>query len=478
MARRRISSRRFRIGWYTVSVDTVWTLGKLLLTVAVVVAGYQAYVLWDEYTIERRASETLNGARGLMRTLRTDSDPSGYRQELARASSSLEEAEAAWERGSYRSALFKAQVSRGLLLDIVDARQNPGRRGEARFIYVEGQVEYRRGETGRFRPARPRDVLYEGDYVRSSARGSAEILFDGDGTLFTVRSGTMLKVQRSLTLRSRQEPVRMEYGWVDLETSRRPSGVETEYAALRLHTDSLATVTYEEQSATSRFALGKGGAEVSAPGTGEVRRLQELEQLVQKAESLGTVTSLIGRPEPTAPVNNFDLNLDRAQQVTLAWRPVEDAGGYQLQVARNRLFSEKIVDRRRSQTSATLAVSGEGNFYWRVAALGEDDVLGPWSPMRKFRVVSLGGLGWRDTVPPVLEIADVNVNGQIVIVTGRTEPGVKLEIAGQRASVAADGSFRLSVIPERSGLVDLVIAAVDPSGNRSATTRQVYIETL
>lgn len=464
--------------WYSVSEETLRALIGILVLVVVLIVGYRAYLEWDEHTLESRATETLNGARGLLETLHSQDAAAGHREYLARATSSLEEAQDAWDQGSYRNALYKAQISRGLLLDVLDSVQNPGRRGEARFIYVEGEVEYRRGETGRFRSAGPRDVLYEGDYVRSTEQGSAEILFDGDGTLFTVRPGTMLKVQAQMRLTGRGEPVRMEYGWVDLETSRRPSGVETEHAAIRLETDSEATVTYEQTSSTGRFAVGKGNAQVAAAKSGEVRQLAELQQVLQQAEMLGRTTGMLDPPRVIAPGNGFDLNLDRSRELELSWDQVKDADGYQLQISRSRLFGESVVDRRRVKNSATLGVNEEGNFYWRVAAYGPDGVLGPWSSLRKFRALSLDGIGWKDTVPPQLLVAKMMVNGNIIIITGRTEPGVRVEIDGQRTPVEADGTFSLSITPEAEGLVDVKVSAVDASGNRAEASQRVFIETM
>jgi hypothetical protein len=464
--------------WYSVSEETLRVLIGLAIFAVLLFVGYRAYLEWDEYTLESRATETLNGARSLLETLHSEDAAAGHREYLARATANLDEAQAAWDEGSYRNALYKAQISQGLLLDVLDSVQNPGRRGEARFIYVEGEVEYRRGETGRFRRAGPRDVLYEGDYVRSTDQGSAEILFDGDGTLFTVRPGTMLKIQARMRLTGRGEPVRMEYGWVDLETSRRPSGVETAHAAIRLETDSEATITYEQTSATGRFAVGKGTAQVAAATGGEVRRLEQLQQVLQQAETLGKTTGMLDPPKVVGPGNGFDLNIDRNRELVLSWEPVKDADGYQLQISRSRLFGDAVVDRRRVKNSATLGVNEEGNYYWRVAAYGPDGGLGPWSSLRKFRALSMDGIGWKDTEPPQLQLAKMTVNGNIVIITGRTEPGVRLEIDGQRASVAADGSFSMSVTPETEGLVDVKVSAVDASGNRSEASQKVFIETM
>ncbi|MDX1382140.1 MAG: hypothetical protein R3190_00785 [Thermoanaerobaculia bacterium] len=467
-----------KTGWYSVSEESLWKLGKVLAVAVLLFGAWQAYREWDEYTLERRAGRSLEDARQMLAGVQGDSTAAEYSGEISEATLNLEQAETAWEQGSYRTALVKARVSRGIVIDVFDSIQNPGRRGEARFIYVEGEVDYRRGETGQFRQARPRDVLYEGDYVRSSSRGSAEILFDSDGTLFTVRPGTMLKVQRDLSLRGRGEPVRMEYGWVDLETTGRTSGIETVYAALRVESESEASAAFESTTETGRFAVGRGGAEIAAAESGETRQIGALQQVVQRRDELGDATALVGQPEVVGPPNNFDLNLDRDQEVVLSWNPVDGSRGYRLQVSRNRLFGEHVIDERRSKTSATLGVNSEGNFFWRVAAYGEDGVLGPWSTLRKFRVMSLDGISWTDTVPPEIDVSRVNVNGNIVILSGKTEPGVKLEIEGQRTPVDADGTFTMSVTPRDEGEVTLLISAVDASGNRTEVRRQVYIEPL
>ena len=199
---------------------------------------------------------------------------------------------------------------------------------------------------------------------------------------------------------------------------------------------------------------------------------------MQQAERLGNTTGMLDSPVVIAPVNGFDLNLDRNRELVLSWEQVKDADGYQLQISRSRLFGEAVVDRRRVKSSATLGVNEEGNYYWRVAAYGPDGELGPWSSLRKFRALSLDGVGWKDTVAPQLQLAKMQVNGNIVIVTGHTEPGVRVEIDGQRTPVEADGSFSLSITPESEGLVNVEVSAVDASGNRTEDSQKVFIETM
>ena len=55
--------------------------------------------------------------------------------------------------------------------------------GDASFIFVEGDVSLQRAGRSTFEPARQRQPLFDGDFVKAGKTGSAEIMFY-DGTLF------------------------------------------------------------------------------------------------------------------------------------------------------------------------------------------------------------------------------------------------------------------------------------------------------
>ena len=240
--------------------------------------------------------------------------------------------------------------------------------------------------------ARPRDVLFEGDYVRTSAAGgSAEVLFDNDGTLFTVRPGTMLKVQRDLTDSdaAASEPVRMEYGWVDLaDVGASPVSVETVYAALHVE-DRLRKprVTFEAgTSETGSFAVGPwrsgrcpGHAESGekrAPG-GPCSRWWR-----RRSDTLGETTALLDQPEDRGAAQQLrPQSRSRPGSGSLLEsggrepRDTSSAGLAQPLVRRAGWSTPKapFEDQRdpwRSTARATI--------FWRVAAaLADDGILGP-----------------------------------------------------------------------------------------------------
>ena len=70
-----------------------------------------------------------------------------------------------------------------------------GEQGDASFIFVEGDVSLQRAGRSTFEPARQRQPLFDGDFVKAGKTGSAEIMFY-DGTLYTIRPGSLFECRR------------------------------------------------------------------------------------------------------------------------------------------------------------------------------------------------------------------------------------------------------------------------------------------
>ena len=132
--------------------------------------------------------------------------------------------------------------------------------------------------------------------------------------------------------------------------------------------DSEAFVGYEKSSRQARFGSLRGVVEVVA---GDVqRRLRSLEEVVQVGDRMGEPRPLPGRPEPAEPTDNAQFDSDKVRELVLAWGPVGGAARYALQVSRNHLFVDNVIDvDDRTKTRATLGLRGGGSFLWRVAAV-------------------------------------------------------------------------------------------------------------
>ncbi|MBZ0100930.1 MAG: FecR domain-containing protein [Thermoanaerobaculia bacterium] len=467
-------------GWYTVSLDTLRVLGGLGLLLLLAGGGWLGWRVWNERALEREAGFLLDEVRVLLERASRERPATGaFSEEYEAARASHTEAQAAWEQRDFAVAVPLAQRSRNLLLAVLGSGDAPGGRGEAQFIAVQGSVELRRGDQGEWEPARVRDVLRSGDYVKT-AGGSAEIVFL-DGTLYTVRPNTLFVVtrERSGPDAGGSQAISMEYGWVNLDTAKRGGRVTTPRAEARVGSDSEAAVSVDAAGGVTRFAAYRGEVEVTSEA-GVTRRLGPLEQVTQTGALLAEAEALPGAPLLLEPGSGHQSSLDGGRELMLSWEAVPGAPQYALQVSRSRLFVDNLIDvESRSTTAARLGLRGEGTFEWRVSARSRAGLQGPWSEPRTFRVVAASRVGDRgDTTPPMLEIDQVQAYGNMFIFHGRTEPGAVVTVAGETAPVASDGSFTKTVQVARDGWNLVELTAADASGNVERMRHRVFVETL
>ncbi|HUO86971.1 MAG TPA: FecR domain-containing protein [Thermoanaerobaculia bacterium] len=468
---------RARLRWYSVSVDTLRVLSLGLATLLLVAGIYFAYRWWEGNSLAREASSLIAETREISNRLEARPELSGVAEEYAAGLAFLVEAEEALAADRFDRAAAQARRSRNVLGSILTHLEG-GEGGEAHFIAVHGNVQFRRDDSASWQEARSREVLRPGDYVRTAANGSAEILF-ADGTLYTVRPNTSLIVSATKGTRGgdAERSIRMDYGWVSLSTSRRPIRVDTPRAQARVDEESEAYVAYEQRSERGRFGTLRGSMEVSSSG-GERVRVGASQQVMQEADELSAPRLLLPPPELVEPPANHELSRDHDEVVELAWEPVAGARGYRLEVARDRLFVDRVIeDPDRSLTHATLGIRGEGSFEWRVAALAADGELGQWSDSRGFRVASLADrTGEADREPPGLEIVGADRFGNIFIVGGRTDPGAAVEINGESVSVDANGAFTKTIQLSGETWSIIVVEARDAWGNTRERRLRAYVE--
>jgi hypothetical protein len=380
--------------WYSVSVETLKGWGLLLLLLILLVVAFVGYRIWERNTTRNAAAAMIEQADKLLLRLQAEKKAVSFVREAASAQESLEEARRHFTSRTFPAALTSGQRSRDLLQSILDSLEMRGAGGQAQFISLQGEVEFRRGDGGDWQEARSRVQLQPGDYVRTSDGGSAEIMFL-DGTLYTVRPNTQFIVSASSAGPggAQEQSIQMEYGWVNLSTSNRSSNIKTPGAVARVKESSEAFVAVDKATNQGRFGAVRGGMELAAKG-GMRREIGALEQITQTGDLLSEPKPLPAQPQLLEPEDNLNLDLDRTKRMVLAWAQVPGAPRYALQVSRNHLFVDNVVDaENRTKTRATLGVRGEGTFQWRVAAYGGDGTLGPWSATRRFRVASSRAAG-------------------------------------------------------------------------------------
>jgi hypothetical protein len=469
-------ARKRRIGWYSISLDTLRGWGMFLLVAVLVAAAVFGYRYWEGWALDRRATELIAEGNELIQGLRDKPDIAQFAADFATGRDFVRQAESAYAGGDVRTAVEVGKQGRNILAAILTYAERKGT-GEAHFLSVQGDVEFRARGAGDWVAARRGQVLESGDHVRTSSSGSAQIMFS-DGTLYTVNPNSAIVVTRRTESSGTGQVVKIAYGLLNLFTQDNPSRVETPEAEAEVSPETEAFVGYEERSKSGRFGAVRGEVKVSTPG-GMERRLGDLEQVTQEGGLLSETRRLPLPPNLVSPAENREIDASRNDEVVLEWDPVPGATGYELQVGRNKLFVDNVVDDTgRRKNSARLGIRGDGTFMWRVAAERGDEGRGPWSATRTFRVTSYRANGEGDDTPPELTILDVDRYGSIFIVEGRTEAGASVEVNGEPVTVSADGTFTKTIQLVGEGWSFIEVKARDAWGNEADRRRRVFIESL
>ena len=166
--------------------------------------------------------------------------------------------------------------------------------------------------------------------------------------------------------------------------------------------------------------------------------------------------------------------------IELAWRGRPQRGTVHLQVSRSKSFDSSQLDvdaPRLAKDEARLRLVAAGTYFWRVAALGDGTAHSEWSAVRRFRVFLTSSEHLlEDTTPPELIVNQPQQLGHMFIFEGATEISATVTINDEKVELDADGRFRKTVEIFDDGWIDIVIVAVDPSGNRTERTERVFVE--
>ena len=463
------------IDWYLISIDRLKQIG---LVVLLLLLGGAGWWFWHSQQGNPRsnAESAIADARQALNTLAASADFNAHRNEFARAQQKLDEARthlAAAQFDKARDAAVESQtISRAALSGGTDLES------DARFLTVEGDVEYQKGASSEWKDADPRLPLVNGDWVKTGDRASAELIFS-NGSLYTVGPNALLEIYSAVNPQTsrRTNAVQMRVGSVEVATpADDTSTIRTPGTQVVVESESTTQVGVDKSQATAVIAT-RGAASVSPEKGGTAIRVAAGEKVSSTPQgAISPVKKLTLPPALLSPGDNQVFQLSGDLRVELIWDARADASAYLLQVSRSRLFSTQEINTRRAKTAATARVTSEGAFYWRVAAVGADGDVGPFSTFRRFRVS--GGIKQAsDRTPPPLTLkVPFHVGGQYYTIAGTTEPGATVFINDEEVDVESSGAFQKLIALDKVGRNQIIIKAVDAAGNPTVQSQTVIVE--
>ncbi len=335
----------------------------------------------------------------------------------------------------------------------------------ARIVSFEGDVRIVRAATRETILVTKPTFISAGDTIQTQTDGKAQVQMI-DGSVLSIRPNSTVVIRDSASIfGGTNVRVSLDDGQINVRTRDQTEQTENVVEVLesenRLFPQTDASFNINEQNGGGEIRISRGGVETNVGGERTVVGENEFASV-----NNGKITpkeKLLDAPKPVAPSNAEQVTA--ASDVSFRWQKPEanSAVSYHLQISKSPFFvADGIIIERDALTSQifTLANLAPGIYYWRLRAGAASGQTSDWGEPWKFTII-------KASASETISASDwqvESVGGNIYFVSGKTQPGATVRIAGREVFAAADGSFRLQV---SAGGSTVTVEISDERGNRS-----------
>ena len=351
---------------------------------------------------------------------------------------------------------------------------------QAKFVNLDGRVQVKKVNSVQWVTADYRMALDKGDLIQTGADGAARITF-ADGTTYTVQADTLVTVEENSVGRDSETRVAMHIssGAVDLATGtwdspKSKAEVSFSNAVASVQQNSRAAVRSDPRTSEGEITVSAGAAELSTTDGRQHVEIGRWERVTVPPTG-GTVikSNVLAPPDLAQPLNLQPLIVPDPKHtpVRFEWKAVPEAVSYELRVSTTAMFSRILEDRKLTGTSAEIAGFDQGDYYWDVLATDQDKRTSAPSDTFKFTLATQG-----KGQEMLLEVGSTELHGNVVEITGRTEPGAALIINGEQvADIRGDGAFKYFTAPLSRGSQTIVLTGQNRRGGTAIKRVEIVI---
>jgi len=335
----------------------------------------------------------------------------------------------------------------------------------ARIVSFEGDVRIIRAVTRETVLVTKPTFVSAGDTIQTQTDGKAQVQMI-DGSTLSIRPNSTVVIRDSASIfGGTNVRVILDDGQINVrtqdQTEQTKNVVEVLESENRVFSQTDASFNINEQNGGGEIRISRGGVETNVGGERTVVGENEF-----AAVTGGRITpkeKLLDAPKPVAPSNSEQITA--SSDVSFRWQKPEanSAVNYHLQVSKSPFFvADGLIIERDALTSQifTLANLAPGIYYWRLRAAAASGQTSDWGEPWKFTVI-------KAAAGETISVSDwqvESVGGNIYFITGKTQAGATVRIAGREVFASADGSFRLQVSSISSAVT---VEISDERGNRS-----------
>jgi FecR protein len=351
---------------------------------------------------------------------------------------------------------------------------------QAKFVNLDGRVQVKKVNSVQWVSADYRMALDKGDLIQTSSDGAARVTF-ADGTTYTVQSDTLVTVEENSVGRDSETRVAIHInsGAVDLTTGtwdspKSKAEVSFSNAVASVQQNSRAAVRSDPKTSEAEITVSAGTAQLSTTDGRQHVDIGRWERATLPPSG-GTIvkTNVLAPPDLAQPLNLQPLIVPdpRHAPVRFEWKPVPEAVSYELRISTTAMFSRIVEDRKLSGTSLELSGLDPGDYYWDVLATDEQKRVSAPSDTFKFTLATQG-----KGQEMLLEVGSTELHGNVVEITGRTEPGAALIINGEQvADVRPDGLFKYFTAPLSRGSQTIVLTGQNRRGGTAIKRVEIVV---
>jgi hypothetical protein len=351
---------------------------------------------------------------------------------------------------------------------------------QAKFVNLDGKVQVKKVNSVQWITADYRMALDKGDLIQTGGDGAARVTF-ADGTTYTVQADTLVTVEENSVGRDSETRVRMHItsGNIDLATGtwdspKSKAEVSFSNAVASVKQNSHAAVSSDPLTNESAITVSAGTAELSTRDGSQHVEIGKWERVSMPTSGGAVVkTNVLAPPDLAQPMNLQPLIVPDPKRAPLhfEWKPVPGGISYELRISSTSMFSRIVEDRKVTGTSVEITGLEQGDYYWDVLATDSEKHVSAPSDTFKFTLVTQG-----KGQEMLLEVGGTELHGNVVEITGRTEPGAALIINGEQvADIRGDGSFKYFTAPLTRGSQTIVLTGQNRRGGTAIKRVEIVI---
>jgi hypothetical protein len=348
----------------------------------------------------------------------------------------------------------------------------------AKFVNLDGKVEVKKVNSVQWVDADYRTTLDKGDQIKTGPEGDARITF-ADGTTYTMKPDALVTVEENNTQANMpsSSAIGITTGTVNWATptwslAESKAEVRVEATRAQLGSNSRGVVKADPENKSSEIVVASGSA--------QVQRGQEKIDLVQYEKATipntGAIqkTNVLAPPDLVAPLNLAPIIAEnpKTSPVHFEWKPVPEAVSYTLRISTTAMFTKMVKEPTTTKGTGVDIIGLEpGDYFWNVTATDGKKQTSEVGEIFKFTLVAQG-----KSQDMLLEISGTQLQGRVVEIFGRTEPGAALIVNGQSVpNISPDGTFRHFTEPLEPGQHTIVVIGQNRRGGTNMKQVSVVV---